>query len=724
ELYFLIVHFLSSGPCKEAAKVLREEVDKYHVLPKRYDWQGNEHDQNYDHMLRQNSHIKSHHIFQLCKRLKNLISKQPCSPNVRIETLLGRDQFSLLNDKTSGVAAKLPPVRDESLSYNGCKPFIPNYHTTVQCQSTTSSFVARQLCGISKTRSTELITTNRFHKHCRILGHLAASYCLLFDRIGNCIITGADDGLVKIWSRTSGRLLSTLRGHQAEITDISINQENNLIASSSCDKIIRVWNLKTTEPVAVLLSHSSTITSLQITIIIFHRYLCSTSVDGSICFWKWDPDTLKFSKNPFRFYERSRPSNKMLCSSFSSGGTFLVTGSTDNLIRVYQTHPPPPDKIAELEGHTDRVDSIQHCHCGERFISGSRDGTARIWEYKRSEWHSITLNMSTRLQCNSSEEIGRVHKLKVTMVAWTLDDRNVITAVNDRSLKIWNSYTGSLLQILNGHADEVYVLEAHPTNPYLFLSAGHDGKITLWNLRNGNEIVSFTNPIEGQGPGAIFDCKFASDGLTFAASDSFGHLSIFGTDCSNEYKRLPEQMFFHTDYHPLRRDQNEYVIDEQSQQPPHLMPPPVLVNADGMPYARSYQSLVPGREKHSNCDVRQIIDAMSVTDENGRNRVVAGRNRNRNVGRSGQDEANSPPVVDNQLSVNFIQQDQVNDDDTNIRTNNVVDERYRRVLIENDEESRDDPANNSNPETRDESLLSPDWCRRVIMCDVKPAEAK
>ena len=42
----------------------------------------------------------------------------------------------------------------------------------------------------------------------------------------------------------------------------------------------------------------------------------------------------------------------MLCSSFSSGGTFLVTGSTDNLIRVYQVHPPPPDKIAELEGHT------------------------------------------------------------------------------------------------------------------------------------------------------------------------------------------------------------------------------------------------------------------------------------------------------------------------------------------------------------------------------------
>ena len=51
------------------------------------------------------------------------------------------------------------------------------------------------------------------------------------------IIQGADDSLVKIWSTEDGRLLATLRGHQAEISDIAINYENNLVAAGSCDKV-------------------------------------------------------------------------------------------------------------------------------------------------------------------------------------------------------------------------------------------------------------------------------------------------------------------------------------------------------------------------------------------------------------------------------------------------------------------------------------------------------
>ena len=42
---------------------------------------------------------------------------------------------------------------------------------------------------------------------------------------------------MKIWSSEDGRLLATLRGHQAEISDIAVNYENNLIAAGSCDKV-------------------------------------------------------------------------------------------------------------------------------------------------------------------------------------------------------------------------------------------------------------------------------------------------------------------------------------------------------------------------------------------------------------------------------------------------------------------------------------------------------
>ena len=36
---------------------------------------------------------------------------------------------------------------------------------------------------------------------------------------------------------------------------------------------------------------------------------------------------------------------------FVVGGTFLVSGSTDHYIRIYQMTPGPPEKIAELDFH-------------------------------------------------------------------------------------------------------------------------------------------------------------------------------------------------------------------------------------------------------------------------------------------------------------------------------------------------------------------------------------
>lgn len=48
------------------------------------------------------------------------------------------------------------------------------------------------------------------------------------------------------------------------------------------------------------------------------------------------------------------------------------------------------------------------------------------------------------------------------MVSWDVSDKWVITAVADHTLKIWNSFTGDLIQVLKGHSDEVYCVESHP----------------------------------------------------------------------------------------------------------------------------------------------------------------------------------------------------------------------------------------------------------------------
>lgn len=123
----------------------------------------------------------------------------------------------------------------------------------------------------------------------RTLGHLSAVYCVLFDRSGNYIITGADDFLVKLWSAIDGRLLTTFRGASAEITDIAVNLENTMLAAGSLDHILRVWDLQTAGPIAVLCSHTGMITSVNFCPAPreYYKYLVTTSTDGSVAFWHY-----------------------------------------------------------------------------------------------------------------------------------------------------------------------------------------------------------------------------------------------------------------------------------------------------------------------------------------------------------------------------------------------------------------------------------------------------
>lgn len=600
--------------------MLIREVAEKELLPRRTDWTGKEHPRTYQNLVKYYRHLAPDHLLQICHRLGPLLEQEIPQSVPGVQTLLGAGRQSLLRTNKS---CKHVVWKGSALAALHCgrPPESPvNYGSP---PSIADTLFSRKLNG--KYRLERLVPTavyQHMKMHKRILGHLSSVYCVTFDRTGRRIFTGSDDCLVKIWATDDGRLLATLRGHAAEISDMAVNYENTMIAAGSCDKMIRVWCLRTCAPLAVLQGHSASITSLQFSPLCSgsKRYLSSTGADGTICFWLWDAGTLKINPRPAKFTERPRPGVQMICSSFSAGGMFLATGSTDHIIRVYFFGSGQPEKISELEFHTDKVDSIQFSNTSNRFVSGSRDGTARIWQFKRREWKSILLDMATRPAGQNLQGIeDKITKMKVTMVAWDRHDNTVITAVNNMTLKVWNSYTGQLIHVLMGHEDEVFVLEPHPFDPRVLFSAGHDGNVIVWDLARGVKIRSYFNMIEGQGHGAVFDCKCSPDGQHFACTDSHGHLLIFGFGSSSKYDKIADQMFFHSDYRPLIRDANNFVLDEQTQQAPHLMPPPFLVDVDGNPHPSRYQRLVPGRE---NCREEQLIPQMGVTSS-GLNQVLS-----------------------------------------------------------------------------------------------------
>lgn len=146
--------------------------------------------------------------------------------------------------------------------------------------------------------------------------------------------------------------------------------------------------------------------------------------------------------------------------------------------------------------------------------------------------------MDIYFHSGDTTEVEDLRKLKVTMVAWDVSDTWIITAVSDYKLKVWTAEDGELYKLLSGHSDEIYVLESHPRDPHIVLSAGHDGQLYVWNILQGKSVVHFTNNIEGQGYGAVFDAKWSPCGNTIAASDSHGHILIFGFGSGSPQMKL------------------------------------------------------------------------------------------------------------------------------------------------------------------------------------------
>lgn len=95
---------------------------------------------------------------------------------------------------------------------------------------------------------------------------------------------------------------------------------------------------------------------------------------------------------------------------------------------------------------------------------------------------------------------------------------------------------------MRGHTDELYVLESHPKDPHVLISAGHDGQLFIWNIMAGEAIANFVNHIDGQGQGGIFDAKWSPDGSMIAATDSHGHILMYGFGSGHD--RLKTVSFF------------------------------------------------------------------------------------------------------------------------------------------------------------------------------------
>lgn len=77
--------------------------------------------------------------------------------------------------------------------------------------------------------------------------------------------------------------------------------------------------------------------------------------------------------------------------AFSPDGAYLLSGGRDQRIRILRFEPGGGDPLREeggLHGHSSEVVGLRFSQAGERLISGSHDGTVRVWDMagRREDW--------------------------------------------------------------------------------------------------------------------------------------------------------------------------------------------------------------------------------------------------------------------------------------------------------------------------------------------------
>ncbi|XP_038719342.1 PH-interacting protein-like isoform X2 [Tripterygium wilfordii] len=474
-------------------------------------------------------------------------------------------------------------------------------------------------------------------------GHRNAVYCAIFDRSGRYVITGSDDRLVKIWSMETAYCLTSCRGHEGDITDLAVSSNNSMVASSSNDCIIRVWRLPDGLPVSVLRGHTGAVTAIE-----FRPgsayHLLSSSDDGTCRIW----DVRNSSPGP-RIYvpkpagsisgknngassSAGPQSHQIFCCAFNANGTVFVTGSSDTLARVWNACKPsledsgqPMHEIDVLSGHENDVNYVQFSGCAvtsrfylvdsskedgipkfrnswfshDNIVTCSRDGSAIIWIPRSRRSHG-KVGRWTRayhlkvppppLPPQPPRGGPRQRVLPtprgVNMIVWSLDNRFVLAAIMDCRICVWNAADGSLVHSLTGHTESTYVLDVHPFNPRIAMSAGYDGRAIVWDIWEGVPIRTYEISRF-----KLVDGKFSPDGTSIILSDDVGQLYILNTGQGESQEDAKYDQFFLGDYRPLIQDTYGNVVDRETQLLPYVRNRQDLLCDSAMePYPEPYQS--------------------------------------------------------------------------------------------------------------------------------------
>ncbi len=301
-----------------------------------------------------------------------------------------------------------------------------------------------------------------------LIGHTQPMNTAEFSKDGKMIITSSEDSTIKIWNANNSQLITTLKGHQAEVISAHLSSDKNKIISAGNDSISNLFICSTNDYNYVLVKKIK-------------------NPNGSIDKAFFSPDG-----NRFLAYSLDSNTNNIFINLGDANTGNLITGFKGIGMQMLYDAKFSPDskKIITCSFGVDSKNGsnlqiwdasdghfIQHIPIKKDFYpqvaSYSPDGTKIICgtgDLEFKIFDATTLKEITSLIKIPSFPLD---------INFSPDGNKLLMSFEDNTARIWDSKTGKEIKKLSGHTDDVSSAKFSPDGKYIITNS-YDNTYKRW----------------------------------------------------------------------------------------------------------------------------------------------------------------------------------------------------------------------------------------------------
>lgn len=227
---------------------------------------------------------------------------------------------------------------------------------------------------------------------------------------------------------------------------------------------------------------------------------------GQLLVWEWQSEQYVMKQQGH--------SLDMTCLSYSPDGLYIVTGSYDGKVKIWNTMTG--FCFVTFSEHQSAITSIVFSLNKKFFISSSLDGTVRCYDLTRyRNFRTLTSASLVQFGCAA------------------LDSSSELCAAGGQDvfeIFLWSIKFGKLLEVLGGHEAPVVSLAFSPAqSSSRLVSASWDKTVRLWNCLEttaDSEVIRLTSD--------ALSIAYRPDGEEIAVSTLDGNISFFNVQTGDQ----------------------------------------------------------------------------------------------------------------------------------------------------------------------------------------------